>query len=84
MNKYSKNKQNDMKNLFKKLLNFNSKPIDIQKKELPDFEFAEWLNMNYIRLNKVWVHKYADQRNKINWKTTEELYEFWLNIGNSR
>ena len=49
---------------------------------LPDFEFAEWLGRNYIRMNKVWCHRYVDQRDEKNWKTSQQLYDFWINGGN--
>ena len=41
--------------------------------------FAEWIGYNYVRLHNCWVHKYADQRNKDNWKQTSYLYEIWIN-----
>lgn len=46
------------------------------------FEFIEWLGYHHLRLNEIWVHKYADQRDQNNWKTTEQLYQFWLNLNN--
>jgi hypothetical protein len=41
------------------------------------FRFAEWLGEHYYKLHKVWVHRYADQREEKNWFTTETLYEVW-------
>ncbi len=40
-------------------------------------EFIEWVGLHYIRMNKVWCHKFRDQRDKDNWKTTQELYELF-------
>jgi len=42
------------------------------------FKFAEWLGQHFVRLHMVWVHKYHDQRDRNNYRTTEELYERWL------
>ena len=39
--------------------------------------FAEWCGKTYVRLNECWVHRYADQRNKDNWKDTGELWKLW-------
>lgn len=39
--------------------------------------FAEWCGLTYVRLNGCWVHRYADQRNKDNWKDTGELWKLW-------
>lgn len=44
---------------------------------LDAWKFAEWVAYTYVRLHDVWVHKYADQRNKDNWKDTGELWKFW-------
>lgn len=44
---------------------------------LDTWKFSEWVAYNYVRLNEVWVHKYADQRNKDNWKDTGELWALW-------
>lgn len=41
------------------------------------FEFTEWVGLHYLRMNKVWCHKFRDQRDKENWITTEELYKYW-------
>ena len=41
------------------------------------FEFAEWLGETHIRATEVWIHRYVNQTNKRNWKTTEELFDFW-------
>jgi hypothetical protein len=45
------------------------------------FLFAEWAAYNYVRLNGVWVHKYASQTNKDFWLTTEKLYEIYTQAG---
>jgi len=73
-----------MKNLVKNLFKRRKQQCNIHdvSNSLPDFGFAEWLGRNYIRLNKVWVHRYANQRDDKNWKTTEQLYAFWINGGN--
>jgi hypothetical protein len=73
-----------MKKLVDWLIKRRNKQLNIHdvSNSLPDFGFAEWLGRNYIRLNKVWVHRYADQRDENNWKTTEQLYAFWINGGN--
>lgn len=39
--------------------------------------FAEWAGQHYIRLHECWVHRFADQRNKDNWKDTGELWKLW-------
>ena len=39
--------------------------------------FAEWCGLTYVRLNDCWVHRYADQRNRDNWKDTGELWKLW-------
>lgn len=44
---------------------------------MPDFGFAEWCGRNYIRMNKVWCHRYVDQRDEKNWKTSEQLYKLY-------
>jgi uncharacterized protein YacL (UPF0231 family) len=44
---------------------------------LDTWKFSEWVAYNYVRLHEVWVHKYADQRNKDNWKDTGELWKLW-------
>ena len=43
----------------------------------PYFKFAEWLGENYIRLHEVWVHRYNNQLDEKNYKTTEDLYVWW-------
>lgn len=40
-------------------------------------EFVEWAAYNYIRAAHKWCHKYADQRKKENWKTTDQLFRLW-------
>jgi len=47
------------------------------KKEIM-FAFTEWVGSYYIRLYDVWVGKYHDQRDRKNWRTTEELFQYWL------
>ncbi len=42
-----------------------------------EFEFTEWVGLHYLRMNKVWCHKFRDQRDKKNWKTTDELYKLF-------
>ena len=42
------------------------------------FQFAEWIARHYVRLNSVWVGRYADQRNKANYKDTGELFAHWI------
>lgn len=41
-------------------------------------QFAEWIAFHYVRLHECWVSKYADQRNKDNWKDTGELFGHWM------
>jgi hypothetical protein len=53
--------------------------IPLVNNSFPDFGFAEWLGRNYIRMNKVWCHRYVDQRDENNWKTSEQLYNLWIN-----
>ena len=47
------------------------------KKEIM-FDFTEWVGTSFIRLYDVWVGKYHDQMNRKNWRTTEELFQYWL------
>lgn len=41
------------------------------------FEFVDWAGKYFIRLERVWVGHYADQRDEANWLTTEQLFERW-------
>lgn len=46
-------------------------------------DFIEWAATTHIKLHQVWCGLYIDQRNQANWKTTEELFQFWnTNIKN--
>ena len=36
-------------------------------------EILERIAYDHIRVEGFWIHKFADQRNKKDWKTTEEL-----------
>ena len=76
--------ESEMFEIIKTVKKAESKPCNMHgvSNSLPDFGFAEWLGRNYIRLNKVWVHRYADQRDENNLKTTEQLNAFWINGGN--
>ena len=40
--------------------------------------FIEWAATTHIKLHKVWCGLYKDQRNEANWKTTDELFQFWI------
>jgi len=40
-------------------------------------EFGEWLGLNYVRLHKVWVHRYASQIDKDMWIETDKLLTIW-------
>ena len=42
------------------------------------YEFIEWAATTHIKLHKVWCGLYKDQRNEANWKTTDELFQFWI------
>ena len=44
-----------------------------QHHEVEMVEFVEYCGKSYTRLHGVWCHKYADQRDKSNWKTTSDL-----------
>lgn len=46
----------------------------------PDFGFAEWVGPHYVRLNGYWVRKYADQRNKDNYLSSEKLYKLYKDL----
>lgn len=46
--------------------------------------FVEWLGSRYIRLNKFWVHRYSHEMNADNWKTTEQVYEYFKEIKNTK
>lgn len=41
------------------------------------FKFTEWVGLHYLRMKDVWCHKFNNQMDKENWKTTEELYKLW-------
>jgi hypothetical protein len=41
--------------------------------------FIEWLGENYRSGSGVkWCLKYSDERNQNNWKTINQLFEYWL------
>jgi len=42
--------------------------------------FTDFAGKNYVKLEKVWVHKYNDQRDPKNWITTNELYNHWKEL----
>lgn len=50
------------------------KPKEKTVKKSISLKFTEWLGFHYVRLNGFWCHRYRDQRNEENWKTTEELF----------
>jgi len=52
-------------------------PIAVVNHRIYTLEFIEWIGENYIRLNKVWVHRYNSQTDKDNWRTTEWVYDYW-------
>jgi uncharacterized protein YbbC (DUF1343 family) len=54
--------------------------IDVVAKEITShvMEFIEWLGEHYNYGRKSWMVRYADQRIRYNWKTTEEVYQYWL------
>lgn len=64
-----------MKNIVRNL--FKRRKLHERSLPLPCFEFAEWVGENYVRLNNVWVHRFSDQRDSKNWKTSEQLYDYW-------
>lgn len=47
-----------------------------------DFMFAEWICKNYVRVNDVWIHKFANHSDSKNHLTIENLYELWLQVAN--
>lgn len=58
----------------------NAKPLvsgSFKHSMLDVWAFAEWTGQHYIRLHECWVHRFADQRNKDNWKDTGELWKLW-------
>lgn len=40
-------------------------------------KFVNWAGKYFIRLERVWVGHYVDQRDEANWLTTEQLFERW-------
>ena len=40
-------------------------------------EFIEWIGTNYVKCHGGWFHRYSDQRNINNVKTTDELREIY-------
>lgn len=42
-------------------------------------EFVNWLGEIYIYGHHgTWIARYTDQRIRENWKSTDELYQYWL------
>jgi len=41
------------------------------------FDFAEWASFHYVRLHGVWVHKYKNQSDPSNHRSTKEIYDFY-------
>ena len=42
------------------------------------FKFAEFTGLHYVKLHGGWIHKFADQRKEENIRTTEQLYDMFL------
>ncbi len=40
-------------------------------------KFTEWVGSNYIRLAGWWVANYSDQRDSSNYRSTQQLWEFY-------
>lgn len=40
-------------------------------------KFTEWVGAHYIRLHGWWVANYSDQRDSANWRSTQQLWEFY-------
>lgn len=40
-------------------------------------EFSNWCANRYVKLHSVWCPIYGDQRDKNNWKTSNELLEIF-------
>ena len=49
----------------------------IQQMESDMKEFVKWVGQNFICLTDVWVLKYANQVDKDNWITYDELLKKW-------
>lgn len=41
-------------------------------------EFAEWCGAFFVKANGCWFVNYTDQRDKANWRTTEQLLEQFI------
>ena len=52
----------------------NTESIDLKSA----FEFAQWCGWNYVRFHETWVGKYSNSSDRKNWRTTPQLYEYWL------
>lgn len=52
--------------------------IFIPKMDL--MKFTEWVGNNYVRLGSVWCHRFKNQLDKDNHKTTNELFHIWYKI----
>lgn len=92
MNRYEPQKENQAEfKRFKKwatnYLHLKVKEADMQRQlhfeedmltKTEALKFAEFTGLYYVRLHKVWVHRYANQSEKENWRTTEQVYEEYL------
>lgn len=45
---------------------------------LPDFEFAEWVGVNYTRVGKKWIDKRTDRTYQKKGVKTKKLYKIYL------
>ena len=60
-------------------IQFLDRHIDYLESKQDDlFKFTQWCGDNYIHLHGVWCHKHVSQLDKSNWKTTQELYKYYL------
>ena len=59
-----------------------NKLSDLEKKLYITHLFAEFCGKYYIRLEKVWCHRYNNQTDSKNWLTTDQLFEFFMDIRN--
>ena len=41
------------------------------------FKFLEFVGERFVRLNGTWVHRYHDQRNPDNYRSTEQLLDMY-------
>ena len=77
MNANTRNNTNNYEYRKKTMTYYRMFSRSFKHSMLDVWAFAEWCGLTYVRLNDCWVHRYADQRNRDNWKDTGELWKLW-------